>query len=943
MPTKDELEFELRRLLNSVVLRLNADIGQQDLNEKALSTWEVFLDHDAALSAPEVLRIAQEVGEQNRLKLEPTGEMRAEDFRPWLEERLQATELPHWKAYRGILEEQGRSNNVLQHLDRQTDRIVELMGDPLATGPWSRKGLAIGEVQSGKTATYAGALNKAIDLGYRIIIVIGGHTEDLRRQTQERLDHDLIGRDTSHSFQSSAVSSSPSIGVGKARELERNLTHPYTSTRFDFSKTHARSHNLILDGENPYVFVVKKNYTILNQLADFLRQQADGDRLDIPMILVDDESDWASVNTAKDEDDRTAVNDAIINVLGASSQSSYLGITATPFANVLIDHEQAEDLFPKDYIVALSSPPEYCGVDFYFRQDGAGEKNIVTRIEDFHKALPRKHKKHDRLFDIPQSLKDAVLAFFIASAERRRRANEEAPVSMMVNASRFKAVQANIHQLLKDHVTEVSQQIISARRDIASKALSTSIGQALEELRRDQFPEVRFEQIVGQLVDIASTVSVDLINGDTKTARERELSGKTRAQLAALKRVPTIYVGGDVLARGITLEGLIVSYFPRAASAADTLLQMGRWFGYRPGYADLTRVWMDEEVVDHFRYISGISEDLRFSVTVMGEQNRLPIEFGLKIRRHPESFKITAANKARHAAELNEPGSFSYRGVAFETWGLTADRTENEKNKDAISQFLDKVDSASGSAARRSLGNKTGQGSIIWNSVPHELVEGLLSHFNNPGVGAYEVVFGFGEDGIPAGIEEIGERDGWNVAVISGDGERRLELNSTGVAVNGSVRNAASLQDGNIVLGNRRVATSNDLWKTMNSADQQSLLQKLREIRPDSEVLQKATSATQPQVLRYGINRPTLLIYSIVVSQEDSDQMSSRPNTAAPRIRELGHAPAMVLATPAPTEAEEHDAMMSGDETQQSRYFVNTVYQAEVTQADRNEEVGDDS
>lgn len=942
MSSKDELEFELRRVLNSVVLKRDSEIGQEDLNEKALKVWNLLLEGDTNLSVPEVLRIAQDVGEQNRLKLEPTGEIRAEDFRPWLEDRLTSTDLSHWRAYRGILEDQGRSNNVLQHLDSQTNRIVELMGDPLAAGPWSRKGLAIGEVQSGKTATYAGALNKAIDLGYRIVIVIGGHTEDLRRQTQERLDHDLIGRNTSHADVASAANISPNIGVGTSRELSENLNHPLTSTRFDFSKTNARRHNLIFGEKNTFVFVVKKYYGILNQLADFLRQQADGDRLDIPMILVDDESDWASVNTASDEEERTAVNKAIINVLGASSRSSYLGITATPFANVLIDHEQAEDLFPKDYIVALSSPPEYCGVDFYFREGEAGEQNVVTQIEDFHKSLPRKHKKHARISELPGTLKDSILAFFIASAERRRRANDNVPVSMMINVSRFKAVQANIHQLTEEFVTDTKQQIISARRDIESGAMATAIARELQMMRDEQFPDIDLVQIIEPLLDIADTVSVDLINGDTKNARERELSGKTRDELAAAKRKPIIYVGGDVLARGITLDGLIVSYFPRAASAADTLLQMGRWFGYRPGYEDLTRVWMDEEVVDHFRYISGISADLRYSVTVMGEQDRRPDEFGLKIRLHPEAFRITAANKARHATEVVQPGAFSYRGAAFETWGITADRSENERNKSAVSRFLDQIDTTSDIMESRMIASKSAHSSRIWTSVPHRLVKGFFSEFNNPGVGSYEAVFGFGSEGIPAGIEELGERNGWNVAVISGDGDERIDLSSTGVAVNGSVRNAARMEDGIIVLGNRRVATSGDLWKTMDTAEQESLLQKLRRTRPDNQVLQKAKHATQQEVLRFGLTRPTLLIYSIVVSDEAAERSEDRPNSAGPRIRELGHVPAMVLATPAPSEAEEHQAMISGDETEKSRYFVNTVYQAEVTRSDLDEDPGDD-
>src|SRR5699024_4967671 len=534
-----------------------------------------------------VVRIATEVAEAHKSKLQLGPTVRNEaTFDPWLKDRKSEVETKRGDAYDQLLIERGWGRNVVRTLSRQTDTIVELMGDPRIEGTWRRKGLVIGEVQSGKTATYIGLLNKALEFSYQIVVVIGGHTEVLRRQTQGRLDSDLIGDDTSYLTEEATKLRDTKIGIGK---INSDIgTTALTSARFDFNLRTAQSATVNLATVNPTVFVVKQNASVLKSLAKYIRSTAAGGGHNVPMAVIDDESDWASVNTSAKDKERTAVNKAIIDLLAVSQKSSYMGITATPFANILIaDDKEARDLFPRDYIMALESPSSYRGVDYYFPPDGEESANIISDIDDFHNLLPQKHKKDANVVGLAQSLQEAILAFYLASAERYRREGAQPPSSMMVNVSRFNDVQKRFSILIERFTDKINDEIFASQSYFSGELSEpTRIVTNLQRIAHKRFSEqdLDIKSLGPELLTVAEDIHTDLVNGLTMKARNERLATLTRKGLADWRRRPAIFVGGNVLARGLTLDGLVVSYFTRRAGAADTLLQMGRWFGHRPGY-----------------------------------------------------------------------------------------------------------------------------------------------------------------------------------------------------------------------------------------------------------------------------------------------------------------------------------------------------------------------
>ncbi len=347
----DSAHEETFRNILANILSKTDDSDLAHINEIALEYNALNEKFGMRISDQRAVKIATELASAHKSKLELGATVRNEStFDPWLDERKAKVEMRRGAAYDRLLIERGWGKSVVRTLGRQTDKIVELLGDPEVGASWSRKGLVIGEVQSGKTATYIGVLNKAIDLGYQIVVVIGGHTEDLRRQTQERLDSDLIGDDTSFRSDGASRRLNTRIGVGR---IDENIgTTALTSARYDFSMKTAESTTVNLATGNPTVFVVKKNTSVLKSLAKYIRSTAVGDVHNVPLVVIDDESDWASVNTSAKDKERTAVNRAIIDLLSVSRRNSYLGITATPFANILIaDDKEARDLFPRDYIM----------------------------------------------------------------------------------------------------------------------------------------------------------------------------------------------------------------------------------------------------------------------------------------------------------------------------------------------------------------------------------------------------------------------------------------------------------------------------------------------------------------------------------------------------------------------------------------------------------------
>jgi len=511
-----------------------------------------------------------------------------------------------WEAYRQLLSNKHFSPLVVDAMNERNDKLLDLAGDPSLPGSWDRRGLVIGDVQSGKTANYLSLFNKGADAGYKVFILLAGGTNKLRRQTQERVDEGFIGIDT----RTLGLGRS-SIGAVKQKKVGVGLISPHIQTNSqtnyfqDFSSAVAGLVVHIDAGDIPTVFVVKKNAKVLKNLSDWLSTAAGGAKIKAPMLLLDDEADYASINTNAVSDSATAVNSGIRRLLDKFERSSYVGFTATPFANVLIDDDPKDDLFPKDFILNLESPSNYFGPQKMVRDEN-GNNPFLVSIDDAETKIPFKHTSQLRVSQLPTSMFESVRAFFITNAIRDlRQGQENDPRSMLVNVSRFIRVQKVVHELLQDEVAKMKDALRYER------AASSDHWQNLKSTFESQFSDVpeTWDQVAEAIVNAVDEIKVVLVNSE-----------KTSSDWESIYEGPkprVIAVGGDVLSRGLTLEGLSTSYFYRKSLAYDTLMQMGRWFGYRDGYEDLCRLWIDDEVAVWYTDIADALEELRSDLREM--------------------------------------------------------------------------------------------------------------------------------------------------------------------------------------------------------------------------------------------------------------------------------------------------------------------------------------
>ncbi len=361
----------------------------------------------------------------------------------------------YWRRYRDYLESK-LSDTVVEGLDEATDDILGLLEDPERTDPWDRRGLVVGHVQSGKTSNYSGLICKAADAGYKIIIVLAGMHNNLRSQTQMRLEESFLGYETT-------IDRDPGMPIGVA-EFGEDLKTNSATTRAengDFNKAIAKHFHGISPEERPWLFVVKKQKTVLTALLHWIQTRvadstdaSDGRKLvtKLPLLMIDDEADNASVDTGEQifNDDGTpdvehlpkTINSLIRQVLHAFTRKAYVGYTATPFANIFIHHKGATakegpDLFPRSFIINLAAPSNYVGPTRMFgkltKEGRNGALPLSRDITDHYDPeldlgwMPPKHKKthvptHHGQEIIPPSLREAICVFVLACAVRELRA-----------------------------------------------------------------------------------------------------------------------------------------------------------------------------------------------------------------------------------------------------------------------------------------------------------------------------------------------------------------------------------------------------------------------------------------------------------------------------------------------------------------------------------------
>ena len=606
----------------------------------------------------------------------------AEDFRPWLHDARINGEVGdfYWSRYRRLLNLKGLPKSVIDATDEVTDRVLDRLGDPRNLSPWSRRGMVVGHVQSGKTANYTGLICKAADAGYRLIVVIAGIHNNLRNQTQARIDEGFIGRDTGRLAHANKAQRQKIIGVGQFDQREFPVS--LTNTLRDFNKATATTNTSQIGQYNvPVVLVIKKNASTLKNLLEWLEEHsATGATRMVsqPMLLIDDEADNASINTAYARDEVTRINGQLRQLLSMFHRSCYVGYTATPFANIFIDPDTddealKQDLFPRHFIIGLDAPSNYFGAQKVFLD--ARERH-VRLIDDNEDILPMKHKIDHPVDELPESLVRAVRAFVVARAIRNSRGQQAAHASMLINASRFTDVQGRLRSRVAD-VVDRMRSAVAVDGSKGKAALRNPEIAALHAVWEAEFAEaegVDWPAVQARLHEVLVAARVVEVNASKRSQPLDYDQGGEHG-------VTVIAVGGFSLSRGLTLEGLTISYFLRNSMMYDTLMQMGRWFGYRPGYEDLCRIWIPADGVGWYAHIHEAMDDLQTQLKRMELAKATPEQFGLAVRSHPESLIVTARNKMGTGREF--PMKVGLAGKLVETTRIRTDRDQLDRNRQA--------------------------------------------------------------------------------------------------------------------------------------------------------------------------------------------------------------------------------------------------------------------
>jgi hypothetical protein len=544
----------------------------------------------------------------------------------------------NWSSLVEMLTGEGWSEDAMSDLDDASTKVVAHLPNPHGGGDFHCRGLVLGYVQSGKTTNFTAVIAKAADAGYRFFIVLSGVHDALRQQTQDRLNEQLW---ETHP------------------ELWNRLTN-----ETDFKPT-ANVDALLATQNQRVLAVVKKNGSRLRALKKWL----DGARTELlaqcPILIIDDEADQATVNTAKPDRQATTINRLIRSIVNGAPKAAYVGYTATPFANVLIDPQDYEDLYPRDFIIDLPRPAVYIGPEAIFGREPLefDAEEVIDDGHDFVRSVPAHEllelrpkgasTRHEFEPSVTESLDEALRYFLLSTAARRVRARGNRHATALVHTSQHIDVHERTAEAIERHLTGLANRL--AQRD---PAIVESMRQ-LWDSESDRVPSADFglepvawADVVEKLAGVA--VDAEVITDNSRSMERLNFDDKNPRVIVA--------VGGNTLSRGLTLEGLAVSYFVRTASAYDTLLQMGRWFGYRNHYADLTRIWMTDEMREWFHHLATVEQEIRFDIARYESEHLTPEELAPRLRTHPK-LAITAAAKMQHARTADA----SYSGRRLQT------------------------------------------------------------------------------------------------------------------------------------------------------------------------------------------------------------------------------------------------------------------------------------
>lgn len=651
-----------------------------------------------------------------------------EETRLWLTEEVKKDiRWNYWELYRQYLIEEKRwGAETVRSMDDDTNGILNRMADPRQNGDFDRRGLVVASVQSGKTANYIGLIAKAADAGYRIIIVMAGIHNVLRNQTQERIEDGFVGFNSIKQCKT---------GVGNIPEYRSEIKPLVGTSRIrDFNKGTGD----VFGGINPQtiqvpmVFVIKKNASVLESVKTWLRISMGEGRKEQPLLLIDDEADNASINVKYGKEEISRINGQIRDILGLFSKSAYVGYTATPFANVLIDskdhdEEHGDDIFPKSFIYTLEQSNAYFGAEKVFDDIDEAKPAHYREITDPpEKADGKTFKSGDELDYLPESLKRAIRTFVVACAERSLSGGAEEHMTMMVNLSPYNSVQKSARYEVADYLEEIKNAInafanlpSAIRRNVNSPVLSELEQTWRCEYSDDPHTPHTWEDVLSVLCKTVAPMRVAEINSDSKDSLGYDL-GPQRV----------IAVGGYRLSRGLTLEGLMISYYARNAKAYDSLMQMARWFGYRMGYEHLCRVWMSDASAHWYQHVAMATRELMDQIESMCAANATPKQYGLRIRCNLDALMITARNKTG-AGERLKNAKVMLDGNAVQTGALSRSAEDLRHNEECAVAFLKKLKDAQFKPMTEGMNSRGVRSGLLFRNIPSEYICEYLSNYHN--------------------------------------------------------------------------------------------------------------------------------------------------------------------------------------------------------------------
>lgn len=529
-----------------------------------------------------------------------------------------------WPALVQILRGEGWSDAAIEDLDVSSTKVVAHLPNPAGREPYQCRGLVLGYVQSGKTTNFTAVIAKAADAGYRVFIVLSGIHDALRQQTQDRLNEQLW-------------------------EQHSDIWHRLTNEG-DFRPTD-NVDALLTVRRQRVLAIVKKNPARLRALSKWLFEARDKVLADCPVLIIDDEADQATVNTSKPDRQPTTINRLIREIVNGVPKSAYVGYTATPFANVLMDPKDYEDLFPRDFIVDLPKPSVYIGPESIFgreslefdpegdEDDGHDFVRSVPEVEIDRLRPKGASTRHEFEPEVTQSLDEALRYFMLSTAARRVRRKGNRHATALIHTAQHIDVHEKTATAIKAHLRGLSRRIFDGDVQLLEE-LERQWNDEAERVTAAEFglDELTWSEVNSALLAVAA--GIEVITDNSRSTERLSFDDDNPRIIVA--------VGGNTLSRGLTLEGLSVSFFVRTASAYDTLLQMGRWFGYRNGYADLMRIWMTDEMRAWFHHLATVEQEIRYDVERLEKDHLKPDQFGVRIRTHPK-LAITSAAKMQNA------------------------------------------------------------------------------------------------------------------------------------------------------------------------------------------------------------------------------------------------------------------------------------------------------